>query len=254
MPAFRLSSRQCPVERPGYHIYRTCPADARRLGFSHLFISARRFGGSNVSILLLGASGRVGQEFLHQAKGKGHAITALVRTPLPAGHFGQEVKFIQGQVLEPGVLNRLVANERFAAVVNALGGGLAKSTVVTESTRLAIEALSATEGVRYVGVSVLTLLPVTPAGAATAFFLNSTVLREADRDHGGALKLLQASPLDWTLVACGQIVDGHGGASLQRGDRFTGGYRQIEAGDVAREIWREISTPEHHRTVFGAWA
>lgn len=45
-----------------------------------------------------------------------------------------------------------------------------------------------------------------------------------------------------------------GGASLQRGDRFTGGYRKIEAGDVAREIWQEISTPEHHRTVFGAWA
>lgn len=136
-----------------------------------------------------------------------------------------------------------------------MGGDLAKSTVVTESTRLAIEALSATEGVRYMGVSVLTLLPVTPAGAATAFFLNSTVLREVDRDHSGALKLLQASQLDWTLVACGQIVDGHGGATLQRGDRFTwAGYRKIEAGDVAREIWQEISTPEHHRTVFGAWA
>lgn len=205
-----------------------------------------------MNILLLGASGRVGQEFLNQAKGKQHSITALMRKPLDSSSWGQDVKFIQGQVLEQGVLNRVIANDRFDALVNVLGGGLAKSTIVTDSTRLAIDALST--DVRYVGISVLTLMPVTPLGAMTSLILSSTFLKEVDRDHSGALKQLQASSLDWTLVACGKIVDGNGGAKLQRADRFTGGYRQIETGDVAREIWREIMTPEHHQTAFGAWS
>jgi len=141
----------------------------------------------------------------------------------------------------------------YDAVVNVLGGGLAKSTVVTASTRLAVEALSSSATRRYVGISVLTLMPKNALGSFTAFVLSSTFLRNVDHDHSGAVELLTASTLDWTLVACGRIVDGHGGLAVKRSDRFTGGYRRIETGDVAREIWRELVTPEHHRAAFGAW-
>ena len=207
-----------------------------------------------MSILLLGASGRVGREFLDQAKGKGHSITALVRKPLDPKTWGDKITFIEGNVLEPGVLFRIVATGTFNAVVNVLGGGLKQSTVVTESTRLALEALSASRDKRYVGISVLTLMPKTTFGAITGSILSSTLLKNVDHDHSGALALLQASSQDWTLVACGQIVDGRGGASLKHADRFIGGYRNIEAGDVAREIWREVVFPEHHQTSFAVWA
>jgi putative NADH-flavin reductase len=211
-------------------------------------------GGSKMSILLLGASGRVGREFLDQAKGKGHTITALVRKPLDPKTWSDEVTFTEGNVLEQGVLFRIVSSGNFNAVVNVLGGGLKKSTVVTESTRLALEALSAFRDTRYVGISVLTLMPKNIFGTISASILSSTFLKNVDHDHGGALALLQASSLDWTLVACGQIVDGRGGSALKHSARFIGGYRMIEAGDVAREIWREVVSPEHHRTTFGVWA
>ena len=207
-----------------------------------------------MNILLLGASGRVGREFLTQAKGAGHAITALVRKPLEPKTWGDEVTFIEGNVLEQGVLSRVVAHGECNAVVNVLGGGLKKSTVVTESTRLALEALSAFRDTRYVGISVLTLMPKSVFGTLSASILSSTLLKNVDHDHSGAVALLQASSQDWTLVACGQIIDGRGGATLKHADRFIGGYRKIEAGDVAREIWREVVFPKHHRTAFGVWA
>ena len=206
-----------------------------------------------MKVLLLGASGRVGREFITQSKGKGHAVSALVRKPLGSGDWGNEITFLAGNALEPGLLNRIISKGSYDAVVNVLGGGLARSTVVTESTRLAVEALSSSTTRRYVGISVLTLMPKNILGFLTAVVLSSTFLRNVDHDHSGAIKLLAASTLDWTLVACGQIVDGHGGLNVKRSDRFTGGYRRIETGDVAREIWRELVTPEHHRTAFGAW-
>ena len=206
-----------------------------------------------MKVLLLGASGRVGREFMTQAKGKGHAVSALVRKPLGSGDWGDEIAFLAGNVLEPGLLNRTISKGGYDAVINVLGGGLAKSTVVTESTRLAVEALSSSATRRYVGISVLTLMPKNALGSFTAFVLSSTFLRNVDHDHSGAIKALAASTLDWTLVACGQIVDGHGGLNLKRSDRFTGGYRRIETGDVACEIWRELVAPEHHQTAFGAW-
>ena len=75
-----------------------------------------------MNILLLGASGRVGREFLDQAKGKGHPVTALVRKPLDSKTWGDEVTFVAGNVLESGVLSRIVANGTYNAVVNVLGG------------------------------------------------------------------------------------------------------------------------------------
>ena len=205
-----------------------------------------------MKILLLGASGRVGRQFMAQAKGCGHVIEALVRKPLSGQEWPKEIIFTQGNVVEPDLLSKHIAEGKHDAVVNVLGGGLEKSSIVTDSTRLAIEALPAMT-TRYVGISVLTLMSKSLFGKVTAFILSSTFLKHVDLDHHGALTRLQASGLDWTMVACGRISDGPGGATLKRSDRFTGGYRQIQTGDVAREIWRELLTPEHHRRAFGVW-
>lgn len=208
-----------------------------------------------MNLLLLGATGRVGHRFLELASRTDHRVTALVRdaSRLPKG-LGPRVRVLTGNVLEPGLVQRTLHDERYDAVVNVLGGGLARSSLVTDSTRLAAEAMR-TEGVsRYAGISVLTLMPATVPGRVTAAVLGSTFLRHVDHDHHGALEALRQSDLDWVMVACGKIDDGPGGAPLTRAERFPGGYRAIDTGDVARELWRELETPEHHRAAVGVWA
>ncbi len=202
-----------------------------------------------MKILVLGATGNVGRNFIQQSNGKGHTIDAVVRKPVTT----EGINYIQGNVLDAGVLIDILTKGNYDAVVNLLGGGLAKSTVLTDSTRLVADALSGKSSIRYVGISVLTLMPKTIPGHITAFILSNTFLRHVDRDHHGALESLKSSTLDWTMVACGQIVEGAGGAVLKRADKFTGGYRQIQMGDVAKEIWRELELPEHHKCAFGAW-
>jgi len=207
-----------------------------------------------MKILLLGASGRVGRHMMRQSQGNGSLVHALVRKPIANGNFPDGVTFIPGNIFEPGILKKIFAEEKYDAVVNVLGGGLEKSTVVTDSTRLVVESTSSLAPMRYVGISVLTLMPKNVPGSITAFILSSTFLKHVDRDHYGALESLRSSNLDWAMVACGRITDGEGGASITQSERFTGGYRQIQTGDVAREIWRELVDPKHHMIAFGAWA
>ena len=203
-----------------------------------------------MKILVLGATWNLGKHFIQQSNGKGHTIDAVVRKPVTA----EGINYIQGNVFDAGVLSDILTKGNYDAVVNLLGGGLTKSTVLTESTRLVVDALSGKSSTRYVGISVLTLMPKTIPGYITAFILSNTFLRHVDRDHHGALESLKTSSLDWTMVACGQIVEGAGGAVLKRANRFTGGYRQIQMGDVANEIWRELEMPDHHKCVFGVWS
>jgi len=206
-----------------------------------------------MNILLLGASGRVGRHVMKQSPGNPHRVHALVRKPIANENLADGVTFIQGNVFEPGILKRILLEGKYDAVVNGLGGGLGKSTVVTDSTRLVVESASSLAPIRYVGISVLTLLPKNFPGSMTAFILSSTLLKHVDRDHHGALESLKLSNLDWTMVSCGRITDGEGGASITHSERFTGGYRQIQTGDVAREIWSELVNPKHHMIAFAAW-
>lgn len=166
---------------------------------------------------------------------------------------GASVRVVTGDVLAKDTIARVLADGPIDAIVNALGGGLERSTLVTDSTRLAVAAMQAAGVRRYAGISVLTLLPATLPGRVTAFVLGSTFLRHVDRDHRGALEALRAAEVDWVMVACGRINDRDGGRPLTRSNRFPGGYRSIDTGDVARELWREVLAPEHHRTAYGVW-
>jgi putative NADH-flavin reductase len=209
--------------------------------------------GELVNVLVLGATGRVGHQFLELATTKEHQLTAIVRDPARLPKVGPRVRVLTANVLERGVVDGVLEG-RYDAVVNLLGGGLARSTLVTDSTRLAVEAMTRRGVRRYAGISVLTLMPTTLAGRMTALVLGSTFLRHVDRDHRGALEALRGSSLDWVMVACGKINDGPGGGPLTRADQFPGGYRSIETGAVARELWRELEAPEHHAAAVGVWA
>jgi putative NADH-flavin reductase len=61
-----------------------------------------------MKIALLGGSGKTGQEFLKQALDKGHTIKALARTPSKIPQDSDNLSIIQGNVLNPEDVKKLV--------------------------------------------------------------------------------------------------------------------------------------------------
>jgi putative NADH-flavin reductase len=53
-----------------------------------------------VNILVIGATGRTGQQVVAQALGQGHTVTALARNPADITRQDQRLKVVPGNVLD----------------------------------------------------------------------------------------------------------------------------------------------------------
>lgn len=72
-----------------------------------------------MKLVILGATGGVGLEIVRQALGRGHSVTAFVRSPERLKPFGDRITVVQGDLLDPAELARVV--EGHDAVLSAFG-------------------------------------------------------------------------------------------------------------------------------------
>jgi hypothetical protein len=101
---------------------------------------------TNMNLLVLGATGALGQNICREALHLGHSVTALVRTP---SKLGQEISshksFVikNGDVLDAAVVSSVVSSADFDAVLVALGGGgiMARDYVRSTGTKNALQAM-----------------------------------------------------------------------------------------------------------------
>src|ERR1700745_340900 len=101
-------------------------------------------------ITVLGATGQTGQEVVKQAIEDGHTVHALVRTPeaLPARP-GLHIS-IGDATRSPDVVE---ASRGTDVVISALGTGLGKSSVMTDSVQAIVKACAKTGVKRFILVS-----------------------------------------------------------------------------------------------------
>ena len=163
-----------------------------------------------MNITLLGATGTVGRHVVSQALGRGHAVTALVRSaPKLLGEHGPSrelLRIVEGDALDPAAVARAVSGAD--AVIVALGAGR-KGRVRAEGTQNAIAAMQA------YGVRRLLVQSTLGAGdsweALTWFWkwvMFKGLLRPAFADHAEQERLTRESGLDWTIVRPGAFTDG----------------------------------------------
>jgi len=150
-------------------------------------------------MLVVGATGGLGQDIVADAVSRGHHTAALLRNPARAT-FAEAVEIVQGDVLHPASLTPAVAGRD--AVICALGTPSPRtpSTLLEHGTRNLVAAMSELGVPRLVCV---TLLGTGSSRANASLLYRTLILRMLAPmvpDKEAQEQVVRASDLDWVLV------------------------------------------------------
>lgn len=200
-------------------------------------------------ILVLGASGGVGQHLVKLALERGHAVRALVREGSPFDAPGAEIR--RGDVFDPAVLASAVEDRD--AVVSALGlrrrsanpySAITGGIHVVENALTALVPLLEAKGPKR--------LQIVSAGGVGAdwhavhpimrFVFRTSSVAKGYADLAKAEALLEASTLDWQAVRPTTLTDGAPTGRVQRTNRYHFMAR-IPRADLAAFMLSELEKP-----------
>ncbi|MGC5010713.1 NAD(P)-dependent oxidoreductase [Streptosporangium sp. DT93] len=204
-------------------------------------------------IIVFGAGGRAGRAAVHEARRRGHRVTAVVRDP--AGHddlTAEGARIVAGDITDADGIARL-ARGHDAAIAAAYDFGTPPGVFFPAAARALLDGLAGAGVPRLLAVglaSVLetasgTLLMDTPGYPQEyrSFFLGHAAGNDVLRTAG--------TDLDWLILSPSGDFD-HGGPR-------TGRYRtapadadsRISYADFAIALLDEIDSPAHHRVHLG---
>ncbi|MBX3173793.1 MAG: NAD(P)H-binding protein [Gemmatimonadaceae bacterium] len=203
-------------------------------------------------IAVFGATGRVGGRFVEYALAAGHTIRALVRDiskidPRP----GLEV--VQGDVLTVDDVERTIAGTD--AVVSGLGGAgvEAPGDAQSQGMRNIVAAMTKLGIKRVLGVAGGGILDSAKGGLRHDQPGFPALYRAVSGKHEEAWRAMQASDLDWTMIATGDIVAGaRSGEYRTLENRLPEKATQISVEDVADFLLKALTQGLHLRTRVGA--
>lgn len=170
-------------------------------------------------LLIVGATGRTGQQVKEQALTRGHSVTALVRSPSLKQTNGLRVV-----VADPCNAEELLpALAEQDAVISCLGqrpGG--NPWLVRDASKAMLDAIQKAEVRRFVIVSGALLFP----SRNPLVLLLKKVMAQKLADAGASESVISAADVDWTIVRPPHLREG--------GQRM--GYR-VEAGIRPELTW-----------------
>jgi len=148
-------------------------------------------------LFVLGANGRTGTEIIDLARGRGHEITAFVRSPQKL-RSAASLTVVRGDPLRPENIEAVLPGHD--AVLSAIGPhpreAFRPSTLLTDCARATVTAMTASGVARLAIVSAAVLFP--EKGLYFAFF--QWLLRHHARDLLSMENLVQESGLAWTIA------------------------------------------------------
>lgn len=195
-----------------------------------------------MKVLVIGSTGRVGKLLVTYALEKGHEVTAFARNleNYPIEH--ERLKFFQGDVLYPALLD--VALPGHDIVLSVIGIRQFRGEITLLSTGIKhIIASMQRHGLRR-------LITLTGAGILQESEQEMIMdnlgfppnLQNLSLDHRRVLRALEGSPLDWTIVCPAFMTSGPAtGQPLLRADYYPRqAMNQVPAEDVADFITDEM--------------
>ncbi|MEM7326796.1 MAG: NAD(P)H-binding protein [Actinomycetota bacterium] len=174
-------------------------------------------------VIVFGATGKTGQHVLRAALDGGHQVTAFGRSVERLDQSNPAQAVHKGDVFDGGAVAAAVAGHD-AAIVCLGSTGLRDKTTLSAGTRAVIDALSAQ------GVGRLVVMSAAGVGSSwkqiplLSKILFRTMLRNVFNDHVAQEAIVEASPLDWTIVRPAVLKDGDG----------TGAYTATNSGPITR--------------------
>ncbi len=193
-------------------------------------------------ILIVGATGGLGQDSVAEALARGHETAALVRDPGRAA-FSEAVEIVRGDVLDRSSLKAAVVGRDAAICALGTPSPRRRSTLLEQGTKNLVVAMSS-EGVRR--LACVTSLGTGSSRANASFFYREVMLRVLAPmlpDKEAREQAVRASDLEWVLVRPPRFVAGKRRGSIRvihEGERGRLGH--VVRADLARFIVDCVTT------------
>ncbi len=203
-----------------------------------------------MKILVLGASGRVGSHMVELALKDQHEVTILVRDPDKIQQHHQQLRVIQGNVLNRQDVEQAMVNvDVVVSALNTDGGN-----TLSASLPLILEAMTQQQVKRIITIGTAGILQsrVTP----TILRYQSTESKQkstfAAQEHQHVFEQLLQSDRDWTIVCPTYLPNGAltGSYRIER-DFLPEGGTQISVADTADFAYQQIFSEEFLKTRVG---
>ena len=197
-----------------------------------------------MKLMVLGATGGIGQEIVRQAAERGHEVTAFVRAPERLKSIGARFGVIQGDPLSSAQLERAIEDQD--AILSGFGPRV--PIAKTDATLLHRFGVALSDAMRKVGIRRAVIV-------STAFLFKDSIIPPTNlvgrlffpnmvADASEMESFFQNSGLDWTLVRPPRLTDRpRRGRFRVREGHLPGFGFMISRADVAAFM---IKTAENH--------
>lgn len=166
-----------------------------------------------MKIIIFGATGFSGQAILEEAVRQGHEVTVLVRDAFKIHNKNNNVKIVEGNVLEPAVVSSVLHHQE--AVIQCLGvggkGDGKPTTFISDATKVIVEEMQKQNIKRLIAMSnvgagnSITFQPWFFTKFILPYFMKW--LKVIIEDKNRMEPIIMNSNLNWTIVRCPNIVD-----------------------------------------------
>jgi putative NADH-flavin reductase len=198
---------------------------------------------------VIGANGRTGREILDVARGRGHEVTAFVRSPEKLNHVSG-IRVVRGDPLRADSIAAALPGHD--AVLSAIGPPprdalLHPSTLLADCARATIVAMTETGIERLAIVSAAVLFP--EKGLDFVFF--RWLLRHHARDLLEMERIVRASNLAWTIVRPPRLTPSREASFVALTDALPAGSRVMSFRSVAAFMVDAVEQRTHVAEVVG---
>jgi uncharacterized protein len=202
------------------------------------------------SIVLIGATGMIGQRVLHEALSRGHKVTAVVRDTSRTGEQRENLDYRTGDIFKPDSIAAAAVGHD--VVVSTYGPGQpGDPDLVVKAARSLIEALTRVEPMRLIAVSgagSLEVKPGLPLVDAPDFPAEWKAMALAHREALDVLRKAGFAGFDCTAVSPSALIEqgtrtGHYRTATDQLIVDEMGKSYISAEDFAVAVVDEIENP-----------
>ncbi|UAL48912.1 NAD(P)-dependent oxidoreductase [Sutcliffiella horikoshii] len=203
-----------------------------------------------MNILILGATGRVGNQILSHAITDNHHVTVLVRNPDKIQINHANLTIIQGDVLNKDDIARVMpGNNLVISALNTDG-----TTTLSESMPLIIKAME-NEGIQRIitiGTAGILQSRITPNLLRYQSSESKRKSTRAAKEHHKVFEMLKQTTLKWTIVCPTYLPDGEriGKYRVEQNFLPEGGV-EISVPDTAEFAFNQIRSSDYIRSRVG---
>jgi putative NADH-flavin reductase len=200
-------------------------------------------------LFVIGATGHTGTHIVDLALGRGHSVTAFVRSPAKVERRHERLAIVQGDPLSTdGLAAALPGHD---AVLSALGvrppAAFRPHTLVEDAAASTVAAMTRASVVRMALVSAAVLFPL--RGAQYAFF--RWMLQHIARDLAAAENILAATTLDWTIARPPRLTQRADDVYRERAGALPDRAKAMSFRGVARFLLDTVEQRTHVHQIVG---